>query len=147
MSLELLVRQAIHSLVVHFKTELDSSGYAHVEGRKKPNNDTYPFIEIRIDGPDIETITQNNWIFTFDVNIGIMSERDDTDLYTHTKIKAKCIRAFEKNIHLKAYGLDASQIDCFNRDSDIITTDFDVIQDRILASTVESVYKITLTSE
>jgi len=143
MLLEQLTRIAEHSLNVHFELGLKDKGHVHVEGRRRIGTDKYPLYEIRIDGPDIKTYTRGNWKLTYDLNIAVQTARNDKDLYHHTKNKAHIYKLLDGSIPILDLDKDCSTLDCFNRDGDVITTDFDLVQNNLKGSTIEATYTFT----
>ena len=143
MLLEDLTRLAEHSLNVHFELGLKDYGHVHVEGRRRIGTDRYPLYEIRIDGPDIKTYTKGYWDLTYDLNIAVQTARNDKDLYHHAKTKAHVYPLLDGSIPLLNLDGDRLTLDCFNREDDIRTTDFDLIDNTLEGSTIEATYLFT----
>jgi hypothetical protein len=138
-----LPRWLLQSIIHHFKAQL-SPTHVHVEGRNRPKNDPLPRFEIRYDGPDTEEISNNYFRSVLEINILVLSNRDDLKPYTHPDLIGVAIEAFDAPITFRRHTDGDEIIDCDSNHGQIIATGFTLIEQtgNLLGSTVESIYEI-----
>jgi len=146
------VRWCHHSIVKHFYDILKDEGEWYVEGRMRPENETYPRYELRIDGPHFNEISNAYWYIDVEINIAILTVRDDKDMYQHQRLVGKATTCFTDDILVYQFGeTDNPLLGCFREmttskfGEKIVVTNYGVIgATRITASTAEGHYRMCL---
>jgi hypothetical protein len=133
---------------------LNATAEVYVEGRKRKDPEPQPRFEIRIDGPQFDEVSNKCWFLTVEINILIVTSRDERDTYNHQKVVGECVAAFTDDILVKKYGSedgdDESLIGCFTERSDpkekVVVSNFGVIEptNRLIMSTAEGHYQMCL---
>lgn len=139
----------VHSMNLHFYDRLDP---LYIEGRKRPTKETLPRFELRIDGPDFTQRTGKVWYIDSEVNILIVSERSETNAYSHTELVTQAVTSMADCIHILKHGDDESLLGCFDRTNpnekiEIRNFTSTEASSRVLASTVECNYRMCLITE
>lgn len=142
------------SVVKWFSDQLSNDVYFHLEGCDRRTDDRRQYVEFRLDGPYSRELSNNYWEFDIEINILVVTVRNQTDIYEHDRSIGLVCSAFVPGIPVWKYG-DTSdddptvQVGCLRvipKNELIRVTNFGQVRNdsRLLQSTVEASYKLNL---
>ena len=144
------------SVVKWFSDQFSNNDlYFYLEGCDRRTDTKRQYVEFRLDGPYSRELSHNYWEFAIDIDILIVTIRNETDIYEHDRGIGLVCAAFVPGIPVWKYG-DTSdddptvQVGCLRvipKDQGrIVVTNFGQVRNdsRLLQSTVEAYYKLNL---
>lgn len=119
-----------------------------LEGQERKDSEPLTRYELRIDGPDIDEVADGEFDLSIYINLLIMTERSNTQLYTHENSIGLAQSSLSVSIPVLKTDDDGGQIGCMLRMTPVIVTRFDTIMPQnVDCSTVEAEYKLSLTED
>jgi hypothetical protein len=132
-----------------FNTNKDASLVLFREGQERNTQAVPNFIELRVDGPNID-YQSSDWTLAYEINV-LIQVSPDKDLNKIKDVQGLVIPLFARSIPVFKYGPDPvlddeSQIACLQLKGDIVCHDYGQIEPRVkrLQATVEAQYQIVL---
>lgn len=120
-----------------------------LEGQPRKENEPLTRYELRIDGPDIDEVSENEFELGIYINLLIMTERTNTQLYTHESSIGLAASSLSVSIPILKLGDtvddDDSLIGCMLRMTPVTVERFDTLMPQnVDCSTVEAEYTLSL---
>ena len=135
------------SIRQHVKTILGECTLI-VEGQERKETEPLTRFELRIDGPDIDSVSQGESDLRIYINILIMTEKSSTNIYTHEDAIGLALSSLTGSIRIKRYGDDSVQIGCMEKLTPLTVERFDTLKPQnVDCSTVEAEYKLSLSED
>jgi hypothetical protein len=142
------------SCAKHFQDRLNPL-HLFIEGSNRDTAGKRTYAEFRLDGPYSSEISKNYWQLDIDINILVVTIRDDHDNYEHERNVGIVASAFTRGIVIWKYGnspgddplekLGCLQMNPDRKDLIEIGNFGQVANDaRMIQSTVESHYRLNL---
>lgn len=149
-------RWIIASLNKHFSDIISPTLYMFIEGTDRHTEERRDYAEFRRDGPRACELSRGYWQFDVYVDVLVVNEMNDTDIYTLERSLGLVQSAFTTDIPVFQYGDGPSdnsliQLGCLvlcpNPDEPIRTTYFGQVQNdvRLRQASVEACYRMYLT--
>jgi hypothetical protein len=132
------------SVAAYFKAAEDGITFI-LEEEELPVVDL-PRVELRLDGPDIQEHKQDEVTINVYLNLLLITQRDQNDLYDHDKLLGKLINAMTTSINVIQTTNGGAFFGCLIATDGITVTRYGEIDKapELIQSTVERSYKITL---
>lgn len=141
------------STAKHFFDRLKTNNlFCFIEGSDRRTATHQQYAEFRIDGPYAKEINANYWQLDVEINLLVVTNRDDQDLYGHERGVGFVCETFTPGIPVWKYGDSPTDLlGCLklipdNREKIIVSNFGQVnVDSRMLQSTVEAHYRLNLT--
>lgn len=75
-----------------------------VEGFERATEDEPEYIELRIDGPNAQERAKGQWKLSFEVNVLVSCQQNNTNAYRHKELTGLVASMFVDNIQVRKYG-------------------------------------------
>lgn len=131
----------------HIKTILGDCTLI-LEGQERKDNEPLTRYELRIDGPDTDEVAEGEFELSIYINLLIMTERSNIQLYTHENSIGLAQSSLTLVIAVTKTDDNNEQIGCMLRMTPVIVERFDTLMPQnVDCSTVEAEYKLSLTED
>lgn len=141
--------------ILHFKNIIEPGLLLHIEGTDRRTVGEQSYTEFRLDGPFANEINPDYWLLDIEINVLIVTIRNDEDIYQHDRNVGLAATAFTKGIPVFKYGDGEdddpfAQLGCLilqsGKREKIVISHFGQVADdtRMIQSTVEAHYRLHL---
>lgn len=131
----------------HIKTILGDCTLI-LEGQERKDSEPLTRYELRIDGPDTDEVAEGEFELSIYINLLIMTERSNIQLYTHENSIGLAQSSLTLVIAVTKTDDNNEQIGCMLRMTPVIVERFDTLMPQnVDCSTVEAEYKLSLTED
>ena len=119
-----------------------------LEGQERKDSEPLTRYELRIDGPDIDEVADGEFELSIYINLLIMTERSNTQLYTHDNSIGLAQSSLSVAMSVFKTDDNNEQIGCMHRMTPVTVMRFDTLMPQnVDCSTVEAEYKLSLTED
>ena len=136
----------VASINKHFDTNRQSIKL-FIEGSHRDTRETDCFMELRVDGPSFEELSNSCWRISVTINVLVQSQVSSSNMYDIQTVVGIAQAAFTNALNIYKYGgtgvnYDGSSLLCMQLTGPIKTINFGKVdvEVEVMQSTVESTY-------